>query len=221
MPRKRKNALVRRGRNRRRYRRRVPRQLITNKLTRTLRYNTTVTLNPTATVPAYHNFSMNGLYDSDLSGSGHQVLGWDQLIGVFYDHAIVIGSKIKVEFLSTSSTTGGFSVCGIDPRDTTGYALDKDELIEQGRGKHVTLPAYYAGGKTLTHKMNPNKFLGRSAPLADDQLKNSSSSNPAEQAIWTIWAASPDGVIDPSGVLCNVTIEYLTVFIEPKTLSGS
>lgn len=220
MPGKRKYVTRRRGRRKRRFRSRVPRQLITTKLTRTLRYNTNVTLNPTAGVPAYHNFSMNGLYDPDISGSGHQPMGWDQILA-FYDHAVVIGSKIKVEFLSTSNTTGGFAVCGIDPRDATGYALDKDELIEQGRGKHCTLPSYYAGGKTLYHKMNPNKFLGRSAPLADDQLKNSAASNPAEQAIWTVWAASPDGVLDPSGIICNVTIEYLTVFIEPKTLSGS
>lgn len=219
MPRKSKN--VRRFRRRRKYTSKIPKQLITNRLTRTLRYNTNVTLNPTAGVPAYHNFAMNGLYDPDITGTGHQPLGWDQLIGVFYDHAVVIGSRIKVEFISTSNTTGGFAVCGIDPRDDTGYALDKDELIEQGRGKHCTIPSYYAGGKTLMHKMNPNKFLGRSAPLADDQLKNSSASNASELAIWTVWAASPDGVIDPTGVIANVTIEYLTVFIEPKTLTGS
>lgn len=222
MPRKtfRKNT---KRRSRRRRKSQVPRQLITNKLTRTLRYNTNITLNPSASVPAVHYFSMNGLYDPDYTGGGHQPLGFDQLMGVFYDHGVVIGSKITCDYQCLGSNTAGLTVVGIDPRDTTGYALDKDEIIEQGRGKYTTLSVYGSGdgSKRMTHKINPNKFLGRSAPLADDQLKNSSASNPAEQAYWAVWAASPDGAIDPVGVIVNVTLEFLTIFIEPKTLVGS
>lgn len=222
MPRK-KNAKRSRRLTRYRHRKsRVPRQLITNRFTRTLRYNTSVVLNPTAGVVAYHNYSANGLYDPDLTGAGHQPLGWDQMIGVFYDHAVVIGSKITLNVCPQSGTSSGISLVGVDLRDTTGYALSKTETIEQGRSVWK-MTGGTTGGRpqTIVRKCNPNKFLGRSNPLSDPQLKNTISANATESAVWTVWCASPDEAIDPSAVTINVTIEYLTVFLEPKTLSGS
>lgn len=220
MPRKKKNY----NRRRRRYYRKkkgwmlkspIAKQMITK-----LKYQTDFSIDPgLATVDA-HVFSANGLYDVDITGTGHQPRGWDELI-TLYDHAVVVGSKIKVNFVQQASAVDTCNIVGISLKDSSSEETTGNDYMEGGYVKYGVVNSINANSiKTITYKCNPNKFLSRSKPLSDPYLKNSSSTNPTEQAFWHVWGSGMDG---HNGGLCNinVNIEYLVVFLEPKNPAQS
>lgn len=190
------------------------------KLKRTLRYTTDVSLDPGAGTIALHAFSANSAYDPDYTGVGNSPMMWDQLIAL-YDHAVVIGCKMTVTFINTTVTPVRV---GISAKDSGVLSAGIHQLLQQDRTRHLTIPGVGDGGssvKTLTVTMNPNKFLSRSKPLSDPDLKNSSASGPTEQAYLIIWACGIDGSENPGAVTCNVKIEYTTLFLEPKMQAES
>lgn len=164
-------------------------------------------------------FSANGIYDPNISGTGHQPRYFDQLF-TCYDHAIVIASKIEAYY----ELPGGDAVMtAITLRDSSGSLIDPDDVME---GRYTKLkPVSDRGSGTnnvskLTLACNPNKFLAISKPLTSSVVKNSASSNPSEQAFYhcCLWAL--DGGDAPQAEL-SVRISYTVVFVEPKQPSKS
>lgn len=191
-----------------------------NKFKAVLRYSEpNIRLNPGVGTLANQVFCANGLYDPDITNIGHQPLGWDQLIAM-YDHAVVIGTKIKVTFSNRDATYA--QICGIDMRDGLTVETDARVVIESGTCNYVTLGPKGSSRdtKTITYSVNPNKFLGRSKPMADPHLKNSNANNPTEKAYFHIFAG-PLEAVDSGIVDINVLIEYQSIFIESKPLALS
>lgn len=179
-----------------------------------------IRLNPGIGGTLAHNvFSANGIHDPDITNTGHQPMGFDELISM-YDHGVVIASKIKVTFTNRDATYA--QICGIDLRDSNVVQADARVVIENGTCNYLTLGKSGSSRDTatLTYTCNPNKFLSRSNPLSDPQLKNSTSSNPTEQCFYHVFAGPLESV-DAGIVDINVLIEYNTVFFEPKPMALS
>lgn len=188
----------------------IPYQLKTAML-----YQERVSLSPAGGVMSVHVFSANGTYDPNITGVGHQPRGFDQLMAL-YDHNVVIGCEIRVDYPSPG--VGG----NINPhiaivalRDFTTAGLSERDYLEIGDCTWETTSAQGGYPTRLMMTCNPNKFLGRSSPLSDPNLKNSASSNPTEQAYWHVGLAQASG-LDPTPLSVNVVIKYTVVFIEPK-----
>lgn len=176
---------------------------------------------PADTLLGARIYSCNGIYDPDITGIGHQPSGFDQLM-LMYDHFVVIGAKLIVTFVNQD--TSDSIICGIDVRDSINAEPDVRIIIESGTAKYINLSERSSGQNqtTMTYKVNPAKFLGRSNPLSDPQLKGSSGGNPTEQCYFHIFA----GNLDDQGILgteciANICIEYQVVFIEPKPVGLS
>lgn len=208
----------------------VTRAPLPRKFTTKLKYVGNDTMNVGATgIPAAHVFRINSIYDPDFTTAGHQPMGFDQ-IAPLYDHWTVIGCKWKATFSSneTGTTTDRANVCGymISDADKTSYinGSDVNELMENPEVRS-TVVANATGGastKSISGKINPNKFLGRAgAPLNDDQLKGTISTNPAEQAYVNFFVAPMVSGNDTVSVQCLFELEYIVVFHEPKQLSQS
>lgn len=200
------------------------RQLISTKGCRTFKYCEQSSLDPAiGGVAASYSYSCNGLYDPNITGGGHQPMGFDQLVGVMYDHYTVIGAKITVRFFSAGTSVGpNTAIVGIAVRDRSGYTGSLTEMLEQGRQVSRPLSTSDARGfTTVSYKVNPAKFLGRSKPMSDSQLKGSVSANPAEQCYFIVFAASADGSSDTTAIQTTVQIEYTAVLSEPLFLSQS
>lgn len=171
-------------------------------------------------VAAVYNYSCNGLFDPNISGTGAQPRGFDQIMP-FYDHYVVIGARMSIVFQNQSEHPVR---AGIMIRDVSSSATQTPDTIQEYRHKRmVTLDGTIRGGKSwaqVSYKVNPNKFLHRSHPMSDDQLKGSVSTNPSEQCFFQIFAFALDGVSDAS-VVAQVKIDYAAVFLEPKLGTGS
>ncbi len=72
---------------------------ISKLVTQQLYYENQLNLAGTAGVLARYVFSANGAYDPNITGTGHQMMGFDQMM-LFYEQAVVVRSKIQVTFSS-------------------------------------------------------------------------------------------------------------------------
>lgn len=161
-----------------------------------------------------------GLYDPDVSGTGHQPRGFDQLIPL-YDHFVVIGAKITATFASRVSSAYP-TMCGIALRDGTTAETDAREYLEGGTNRSAVISPDASGmcvaTRTLTY--SPKKFLGRSHPMSDPTLKGSATADPSESAFFHVWVA-PIQANNESPIDVLITVDYITVFIEPKDVGMS
>lgn len=166
-------------------------------------------------------YSMNGMYDPNITGVGHQPAGFDQLM-TMYDHYVVIATKAIVTILNSDDNHG--ALVALDLRDTSTSLGDIRVAIESGTCKYVTLgnDRNSKSQQTISYNINPNKFLGRSKPLSDPELKGGATFNPPEQCYLHICttALRQDQSTGEKLVL-NVVLEYTAIMIEPKPVGLS
>lgn len=209
--------------HRKKYRSRIPRQLITNRFARTFKYCETLTFNPGAGTAAINSFSANGMFDPNITGTGHQPVGFDELVGIMYSHYTVIAARITCHY-STDGTSGSTAAnrVGISIRDVDGYAGTGTLLIEQGRTRWGTVaPVGSNNQKIIKNSCNIGRFLGRTNVMSDPELKGTVSTNPTEQAYFIVWVAGIDDTNDAGAVYVTTEIDYIAILTEPKLLASS
>lgn len=159
-------------------------------------------------------FSGNGLYDPNITLTGHQPRGFDQIMAM-YDHCVSIGSKIKVT--AYNEETNVSVIFGVAVMDTPNVSADVNDYLESGRVMYKIISKISNGDPTTVYaRGSPKKILGISHPLASPELKNSTSSNPTEQFYYHVFVAPQDGSTNAGVTTITAELEYLTVFIEPK-----
>lgn len=168
-------------------------------------------------------FSMNSLYDPNRTGVGHQPLGFDQYLGVLYNHFVVIYATITLQCMSQSTTTPGVNtLVSIVNRDTSTSVNDAERAIEQGNCTFGILGSSDGGSSALTlrHECCPHKFLGISNPLSEDILRGNETANPQEEAFFMISCSSLSSD-DPPAVDFLATIQYTAILTEPEMVAKS
>lgn len=193
-----------------------------------LKYVTQIQLNPAQDGWAGYVFCVNGLYDPDVTGTGHQPYGFDTLCGPdgLFDHFTVIGCKVKVQFTSNSPTSGTPAWGGIVLSDDGSFlstASSIDHILESyGVGSVKTIGFTPEGGHmpTLTKYFSARKFFGKQFIVGGADYRGSNSSNPLEKAYVEIFAGSVYGN-DPGSQTALVTLEFVAVFTEPRQLEQS
>lgn len=183
-------------------------------------YSETFNLDPSS-VNAVFVFSANGLYDPNITGVGHQPRGFDQLMAL-YDHYVVIGCKAKLQaWNSDASNANIIGMTVVDQASILGTS-NIEYLEHRGAMTRVLGPSQSGSSVgELTMSINPNKFLGRSKPLSDSQLKGNASGNPTEQAFIHVFAMPQDGNTDTTAVRIRVLLEFTAVLIEPRQPASS
>lgn len=186
------------------------------------RYVDRIILNPGIGTLATHIFSANGLYDPDVTGVGHQPIGFDQLIGVFYNHYTVIGAKIKATFVADSdATTNQACIVAIETKSSTTNTLDYSDLLEHGNSTSRVMTTGTANQKAIvTRYVNLSKFLGQKV-LQEDANAGSATTNPNEGVFFHVTATAVGNSLDPPPMNVIVEIDYIAVLHEPKALIGS
>lgn len=206
---------------------RVPRAKFTGmgrKIVAKLRYVDFISINAPAAGVAAHVFRANGLYDPDVTGTGHQPIGFDEFMAR-YNHYCVLGAKIKVQYMPSSAANVIPGVLGCLLTDTGGRvagATSISHLLEHpGRGAvantGVLLPKDLNARVTKTY--SAKKFFGKPVWIDDRHLGNSTN-NPSEDAFFEVYIATVNGN-DPGAVDLLVQIDFIAMFTEPKPLPQS
>lgn len=166
-----------------------------------------------STVFPLYKFSCNSIYDPNITGTGGQPNGHDEL-SAFYNRYVVRYAEIKVRFASASAiaracvavTNGNYTV--------TTY----DELAQCTRAKQTVLPDVTKDtvGRTVTMRVDLKKLYGRPT-LADDRCQADFGSNPTEAAQFVIGLQNMDGTSVISAYL-DVDIKYWVECFDMKNL---
>lgn len=221
---RRKNKIVK-------YRRSLPLGGFPNKHTVRLKYCDFITLNATSSgsaVPLIYHFRANSLYDPDLTSSGHQPRGYDELSQI-YDHFCVIGSKIKVSFENDKDhVQQAGQYCFLMLQDTNNTPTSLIDILEESNKNKVAYKqrnSVSSRNIVLTKKFSPYKMFGLSRKdslLNNIALNCRTNTNPAEDATFTLGiACASTTTTDPPPVIARVEIEYLAVFTEKRPMSMS
>jgi len=192
-----------------------------NLAVRKLRYSTANIITVTSGVLNTHVFSLNGLYDPDVSGTGHQPMGFDQIMP-FYEHYHVTKVRAQVIFSMAESDRAGSIGIKITP-DTTPPGSHED-FIEEGRNAWDTIAGAASttnGTKELKCSVNVPAVngLSRANFLADTSYQGTIATNPSEQTYLHVGAWSTP--LQGFSVRFDIVIDYEAVFTEPRNLVPS
>ncbi len=191
-----------------------------------LRYCQVFALDPGAGAITSNVFSANGMFDVDVTGAGHQPLGFDQWMSI-YDHYTVVGSKIKVRYLKTTAGALIPGIFGVMLDDNvTLTATTPVQIIEGNQpNSRYRLTTGIEGGNfgqpQVSLSFSAKKFFGTKSIISKAEYKGSSSANPTEGASYQVYYGSVDGSNNPGAATFLVTIEYIAVLTERKFLAQS
>jgi len=150
-----------------------------SKTTRRLRYSTNFSLTAVSGVVSTYVFAANGLFDPDITSTGHQPMGFDQLM-LSYNHYCVNRSKIMLTCKNTSSSaTPVVSVCA-QANNTPITVID--QIIEYGLRERTTLELKAVSGsvKNIELSTTTRRFEGKPIPMNDPSLCGDVAGNPLE-----------------------------------------
>lgn len=187
----------------------------------TMRYrDQLVSLNPgIGGLAASHVFTVNGLYDPDITGVGHQPAGFDQIME-FYDHYCVTYARITCTF--TNLDANNSQTVAIYTSDAGATFTDIRIPIENGDCTFTELDTLGSalGQKTLTHTCDVKRYMGRRAIIDDATLQGNNAANPSD-GLFFVLTAAPQASVDSSQVVVQTTIEYVTTFLERRRVNIS
>ncbi len=184
----------------------------------TLRYSDALTLTSTSGVVASYVFSTNGLFDPDVTGTGHQPAGFDQMM-LSYEHYTVLNARITATFHNTSTTTAGTVAISVNAASTPVTVYQ--QILEDGVVSYCRIGQFGVANaiQTLQRSCNIGRFGGVPNVLDDNNYRGTVAANPAEQSYFILQSWS----IEASTVTCSVdfVLEYDAVFTEPRKLTES
>jgi len=168
-----------------------------------------------ANIPAQRNFRMNGLYDPRADLQGHQPYGFDQLMAI-YKRFTCLGAKITVHF-AVSESEYYSCIGGVNVANTAEVLTSVDKGIESQFSSYVVFTQNSEPG-ICKLGLDMAKYFGVVDVMDDPHLSGSDATDPARQAIGTVWVSSNTAL---ATVRATVKIEYDTVFTEPKEVATS
>lgn len=182
---------------------------------------------PTSGNAVTYFFSANGMFDPNITGTGHQPIGFDQMM-LMYEQCTVIKSSIQVTFNIGPGLTVNAGVA-LFP-DASGLT-NPSQLVENGLMRYITLTS---GSSTFQNQhmrttvrldCDVARYFGRRGVrvlLNDDNLLTTAAANPVEQVYFGIvaWQISPDGTTT-TAIGFDVLISFDVIYWEPRKLTES
>lgn len=175
-------------------------------------------VNCTLGAMATYIWTCNGMYDPDITSTGHQPLYFDQM-ALIYDHYTVIGSRIDINVQTSEDPIGpSIGVLWIDD-DSGTTATNVSMVSEQGFN-----PTKNIGGPNhnpsvfFTKSWSAKKTFGGSV-IGNNDLQGTAAANPTELSYYKF----SYNTIDTSSATLYVTarITYIAVWAELKEMAQS
>lgn len=189
-------------------------------LRRRLRYASATSMNTTSGVPGHYLLRGNDLFDPDYTGTGHQPMGFDQMM-VFYDHFVVTHSKLTATFINTATNNLFKVFLRLDGNNVV--IPSTEDLSEMGGNIYdiITPSASTGCVKSLTLSLDVAKFHGQrsSALTATESLTGSATASPADGIYYHMSVFSPTGTT--GSIVVQFVLDFEAIFFEPRSPSPS
>lgn len=193
---------------------RLGRQPIPKQLYNRLKYAETINVAINASGLGSYLYSCNGMFDPNITGTGHQPMYFDQFTAM-YNHYTVLKSMIKVTVVANTTGATIFSL-GQDDDTTINAATNYTIWERPGFQTKVVNAPVNPENTSLWSKWDAKKVFGADAQ-SDPTLQGSATANPSEQTFYVIYFdATPS-----SYVTCLVEIWYDVVWDEYVSMVAS
>lgn len=183
-----------------------------------LKYTEILNLSPGLYYYQYQ-FSGNGIFDPNVTSTGTQPTGRDQLAAL-YQKYVVTGSRMKLLFTNTVSSA---SVIVSSIPTTSAIAIAANDINMNLRNPYSkNKVAGTSGGSnriTVSNYMTTKKIFGEKS-IAEDDYEADVGAQPTNQWYWTWNAATGDLGTSITGNMI-VEITYYVKFFKRITLSNS
>jgi len=184
------------------------------------KYRESLHLTGTAGASATYIFSCNGMYDPNITGTGHQPMFFDNMAAL-YDHYTVMNAKISVVYIPSPQATITSHNFVVGLLDASAFATNNSNYL--GENPSMTSLVVQASANNqvniITKYWNAERVFGSRA-LSDSQLRGSSAANPSEQTYFGIMIQDTLAIGTAEGDI-SVTIEYDAVWTEAKNQTGN
>lgn len=180
-----------------------------------LKYSESISLNPGIGTGVSYVFSANGLFDPNITGGGHQPVGFDQYM-TLYELYTVTASMIKVTFINTDTANAQLVlVCN---RDLSTTDADPRVYLENGATVWDIIGRAGAGNdiKTIRKAMDLRQFSNNKDIMSEDNYAGTNATNPQEEQYYIVSACSTDLTTDTGSITAFVEITYETYFRQPR-----
>lgn len=177
------------------------------------------TVNPGLAACGTYVYSLNGLYDPDITGVGGQPTGFDQYMAL-YGKYTVLKAKVTVSVINSDATNPQLVGCNISSASST--STDPNVYVRNNNQWLQTLTQFGKGTDRSSFQFEIDiAKLTTNNIWVDDVMSGTVSTNPVNQWYLFIWCISADAAADAGNTVWTVKIEYLTAFREPITAISS
>lgn len=174
---------------------------------------------------AYWHIAVNDLHDPDVTYTGHQPAGWDQL-RVFYLYATVVRVRVTWTIGDPKATAGGQD----DPinavtmfQPTAGAYANMPNMAEQDTAQ-VRMISSYPNKPTVIKRgwFRPSKGAGLNLFDATYRCGAQASASPTTRYYHTLMIVRADDTLSQTGeVAISVKIEYDTILYNRPAVAQS
>ena len=176
---------------------------------------------------AIRAISLNGCFDPEVTGAGHQPMGFDQW-STFYTKYQVLSCNFKIYAinLGIASTNVQYIYWFVDAEGSDRFHSHSfSDLKEQPQIRMKLLPPSFGGNMrsvTVRDTINVSKTLRKVYNVQKDNIPTLTTANPAKQLYLHIGFVNqyPTGVSAPN-ILYNIKLRYKTMMIDWKELAQS
>lgn len=182
-------------------------------------------LTTTAGTKGVYTFQINGMNDPNISGVGHQPIGFDQMAG-FFGRYNVIGVNMKIKFWNRDADETMAVGLIVNEESTLPATYTPQRLIENGSMSYKLLPVVGTDFTNqqiqyMSRKVSIKKFCKVKSVMDYDALGSNPSSNPQRAVYAHIICWQPDGALTNAQISCYVEMEQLAVWTRPLTQEQS
>lgn len=161
-------------------------------------------------------YRCNSVYDPDFTGPGTTALNFSQM-SALYDHWTVIGSKITVKSIPTSTVAEDPYRVTLWTSDTGVISVAGDSIPMQPYAKSRICSGLNPTTSVLTSNWSLKRNLKGS--VSNSLFRSTGSTNPTEQQYFVVSVYALDGGLSSVAVNHDVSIEYIVLWTERKQIS--
>lgn len=175
-----------------------------------------------AGVPSSYVFNLMSLRDPDVTGAGHQPIGFDEMM-VMYKYYTVIGARVRIDAWN-GDTSDSQVIAAFIKNSTTAISTTAlfETAMETNAGRYTLLGSNTGGpnNKTLSINFSSRRFFGVKNIIDNDVYRGTTASDPTDNAYLHI-VGIPQTSSDSNSIRCTVMIEYIALLTEPLQLPSS
>lgn len=164
-------------------------------------------------------YSLNGLYDPDITNIGGQPTGFDEYMSL-YNQYTVLKAKVSVSVINSDTTIS--QLMGLNISSTATTSSDANVYLRNNNKFFKILDKNGNGTGIVNYSFEVDiaKLAARNI-WTDDAYSGTASSNPSEQWYLHCWNIAADGSTNATPCVWTVKIEYLIAFRKVRDTANS